>query len=478
MKSRTSRRPWLLLPVGDVLIVVGVFVLGYWLRHFVLSGLLNSLFGMTADFRLSASQYLVSGGVMGLVEVIMLQAFGVYRREFGLAHIEELAWILRSSFMAVVITFAFSFATRQLFFSRFVLLFAFPSTAILVAVWHRIFHLLVRNAARREGRVVSVVVYGTGELARDLARFMETRALVPYRVSGFVQPEGSTAEPVEEPTVPGGDALFEYMAENGVTELIVADTTIPRRESADLIYRCEQEGIAYKLVADVFALVSLTTRVVHMGGTTMIESVPPPLTGSKRFWKRSADLVLSIVLAVLLLPLGILTAAAIVVSSGFPVFYVQTRLGEDNRPFRMLKFRSMRRGAHSELPGLADSNEATGPLFKMKSDPRVTAVGRIIRKWSIDELPQLLNVIAGQMSLVGPRPPIPEEVEAYSQKHMKRLQTIPGITGVWQISGRSSLGFEEMVKLDLYYVDNWSVWMDLAILLITPLAILSRSGAY
>jgi lipopolysaccharide/colanic/teichoic acid biosynthesis glycosyltransferase len=138
----------------------------------------------------------------------------------------------------------------------------------------------------------------------------------------------------------------------------------------------------------------------------------------------------------------------------------------------------MRVGADSERQRLRERNEASGPLFKIRRDPRVTRVGAFLRKWSLDELPQLLNVLAGRMSLVGPRPPLPEEVEQYSEKQLKRLRALPGITGVWQVSGRSELGFEDMVKLDLYYVDNWSIWMDLSIMLLTLPAVLSSRGAY
>lgn len=478
-KNVTGRTPgaWFLLPLGDAVLVVGIFLLGFWLRHYILSDFLTGLFGTTADFRLSASHYLISGAVMGAIEVIMLSAFGVYRKEFGLAHIEELAWILRSSFMAVVITFAFSFVTRQLFFSRFVLVFAFPSTAVVLSLWHYTFHRIARNSARRSGKQIRVVMYGSGELARELAEFMEKRASIPYCVSGFVRSESAGESDGMESCCKRGE-MFEWLSANNVSELIIADPDISREERSDLIYRCEQEGISYKLVADVFTLVSLTTRVVHMGGTTMIESVPPPLSGSKRILKRVLDVVFTILITIVFLPLMLITAAAIAITSGFPILYVQTRLGADNRPFRMIKFRSMRQGAHTEKESLTDRNESTGPLFKIRNDPRTTPVGRLIRKWSIDELPQLLNVLVGRMSLVGPRPPLPEEVQEYSEKHMKRLQTIPGITGVWQVSGRSSLGFEEMVKLDLYYVDNWSVWMDIAILLLTPVAIFSRRGAY
>jgi len=482
-KNTTSRAlgAWFLLPLGDAVLVVGIFLLGFWLRHYILSDFLMGVFGTSADFRLSATHYLMSGAVMGAIEVIMLSAFGVYRKEFGLAHIEELAWILRSSFMAVVITFAFSFVTRQLFFSRFVLVFAFPSTAVVLSLWHYTFHRIARNSARKSGKQIRVVMYGSGELAHELAEFMEKKASIPYCVLGFVRSEGdgenNEMESGSSPPPQRGN-LFEWLSANQVSELIIADPSIPREERADLIYRCEQEGISYKLVADVFTLVSLTTRVVHMGGTTMIESVPPPLNGSKKILKRVLDVVLTVLIAIIFLPLMLITAAAIAITSGFPILYVQTRLGANNRPFKMVKFRSMRQGAHTEKENLSERNESTGPLFKIRNDPRITPVGRLIRKWSVDELPQLLNVLTGRMSLVGPRPPLPEEVREYSEKHMKRLQTIPGITGVWQVSGRSSLGFEEMVKLDLYYVDNWSVWMDIAILLLTPVAIFSRRGAY
>jgi exopolysaccharide biosynthesis polyprenyl glycosylphosphotransferase len=268
------------------------------------------------------------------------------------------------------------------------------------------------------------------------------------------------------------------MRSNEVSELVIADPNLPREEVSELVYMCEHEGFSYKLAADVFDLVSMTARVVHMGGTTMVESVPPPLEGGRSLIKRALDLIVAVPALLILFPLGLVVAAAVVLDTGFPVFYSQIRLGRGNRPFRMIKYRSMRLGAHDRRGELESTNEASGPLFKMRDDPRVTRVGRFIRKWSIDELPQLYNVIAGSMSLVGPRPPLREEVEDYTERHLKRLQTIPGITGVWQISGRSNLSFSEMIKLDLYYVDNWSIWMDVSIILLTIPAVLVRKGAY
>lgn len=465
------------MALGDLLLVTLVFLLGYWLRHYLLAPVLSDALGMADDFRLSFNSYLLSGTIMGIIEVVMLQAFGVYRQTYGLAHLEEMAWILRSSFMAVVVTFAFTFATRQLYFSRFVLLFAFPAASLAVAIWHWLYRRMARKRSRRRQMSIRAAIVGTGPTACDLARFLADRSPLPYTLAGIVRPSTSTEERLAEDAVETPDVIG-WALESSVEELIIADPTMDRAEVARLIYECERHDLAYKLVADVFALVSLTTRVVHLGGTTMIESVPPPLSGSRLLVKRAVDLVIAVPLTLILLPAGLLIAMAIVVDTGLPIFYRQRRLGRDNRPFTILKFRSMRVGADRERKQLEDRNEASGPLFKIRRDPRVTRVGRFLRKWSLDELPQLLNVLSGQMSLVGPRPPLPEEVERYSQHQLKRLRALPGITGVWQVSGRSELAFESMVKLDLYYVDNWSIWMDLSIMLLTLPAVVSSRGAY
>jgi exopolysaccharide biosynthesis polyprenyl glycosylphosphotransferase len=379
--------------------------------------------------------------------------------------------------MAVLITLSVTFATGQLFFSRFVLLFAMPATAVALALWHRACRSAIRSYARRTGKARRTAFYGCGRLAADLALHMENKAAVPCRIIGFISPVESSDPPAVQAEARPGD-LAEWLSERNVEQLVIADTTMKRDETADVIWTCEHSGLSYMLVPDAFALVSLTTRVTGIGGTTLIQSVPSPLRGFRSLLKRALDLSITLVVLPLLLVPGLVMAAAILIDSGRPVFYTQVRLGKDYKKFRIVKFRSMRVGADREKALLQASNEATGPLFKMKSDPRITRVGRVLRRWSLDELPQLFNVLTGQMSLVGPRPPLPEEVELYTERQLKRLQTIPGITGVWQVSGRSQLTFDEMVKLDLYYVDNWSIWLDISILLLTVPVALSRKGAY
>ena len=198
-----------------------------------------------------------------------------------------------------------------------------------------------------------------------------------------------------------------------------------------------------------------------------------------REWqKRGLDLLLASLACVALSLVLIAIALAIKLDSPGPVFFRQERVGRDGRRFAMLKFRSMRLDAERYLAALREQNEATGPLFKMRNDPRVTRVGRVLRRLSLDELPQLFNVLRGEMSLVGPRPPLAAEVAEYEDWHMGRLQAVPGMTGLWQVSGRSEIAFHDMVRLDLHYIHNWSLVLDLEILLRTIPAVLSSRGAY
>ena len=463
--------------VGDILLVIAVFLVTYWLRHYAFDGLLNGLFGL-GTFRPGADKYLLTGAVMGLIEVVLLRAFGVYGQNYGLAHIEEMAWILRSSFMAVVLTFAFTFIARQHFFSRLVLVFAFPAAAVAVASWHTVARSWARKLARKKGMSTRVAIYGLGETAMELSAYLRDRAPLPYSVEGFIEPgTGTETGAGIEPSCSRADML-EWMNGHGVEELVVADMTLSRDELSEVICLCEENGIAYKLVADIFALVSLTARVTQMGSITLVESVPLPLGGARAAIKRAMDIIISVLLMLLLSPLLLLIPLMIALDSGFPVLYTQTRLGRHNREFRIIKFRSMRKGADEEREALLSRSESNGPLFRMRDDPRITRVGRFLRRWSLDELPQLLNVLRGDMSLVGPRPHMPAEAGREQRGNLKRLETIPGMTGVSQVSGRCDLDFSQMLKLDLYYVDNWSVWLDLAIMVLTIPALLSREGAY
>jgi lipopolysaccharide/colanic/teichoic acid biosynthesis glycosyltransferase len=213
-------------------------------------------------------------------------------------------------------------------------------------------------------------------------------------------------------------------------------------------------------------------------GMPLFELRPPVLAGADWALKRAFDLAVSFFVVLIGVPIWILIAAAIKLDSRGPILYRDRRIGVREREFGMLKFRTMVEGASEQQDELEEHNEAPGALFKIRSDPRVTRVGRLLRKLSLDELPQLLNVLRGEMSLVGPRPLPLRDYGLLDAWHRKRYLVLPGITGLWQISGRSNLTFDDLVRLDFYYIENWSIWLDISILIKTPNAILSRRGAY
>ena len=194
--------------------------------------------------------------------------------------------------------------------------------------------------------------------------------------------------------------------------------------------------------------------------------------------KRGFDLAVSALVTVLGLPFWLLIALAIKLDSPGPVLFSDRRVGLNEQEFQMLKFRTMYADAEARQEELEDANEAEGALFKIRDDPRVTRVGRLLRRFSIDEVPQVLNVLRGEMSLVGPRPLPLRDYELLEAWHRKRYLVLPGMTGLWQIAGRSSLGFDDLVRLDFYYLDNWSIWLDISILAKTLPAVLARRGAY
>jgi exopolysaccharide biosynthesis polyprenyl glycosylphosphotransferase len=218
--------------------------------------------------------------------------------------------------------------------------------------------------------------------------------------------------------------------------------------------------------------------VDDLGGVPMIGVKEISITGWRSFTKRAIDFTIALIGLIILSPLMFLIALAIKLDSPGPVLFRQIRVGKEGRHFVLHKFRSMREGAEEEQQKLTDLNEAEGPVFKIRHDPRCTRLGRFLRRTSLDEIPQLYNVLRGEMSLVGPRPPIPAEVEQYEEWHKRRLEVSPGMTGLWQVSGRSELTFDEMVLLDIYYIENWSAALDTEIFLRTIPKVIFGNGAY
>jgi exopolysaccharide biosynthesis polyprenyl glycosylphosphotransferase len=331
----------------------------------------------------------------------------------------------------------------------------------------------------------NVVLVGINERSLKMAASIESREELGYHIQGFVLPDDEPAPDAEDadfrwPLVCRKKEFRDYLASGVVDEVLVCLPVEERiREILALFKMCQEQGVVIRFIpgaADVTIL--RRAQVEEFNGEHVITFFRENLLW-QLLAKRMLDVTVSGLMLILLTPLFLVVALAIKLTSPGPVFFSQVRVGMNKRQFKLYKFRSMVADAEAKKAALAAYNEMQGgPAFKMKNDPRVTKVGRFIRKTSIDELPQLWNVLKGEMSLVGPRPPLPLEVEQYEWLQRRRLSIKPGITCLWQIGGRNNLTFEQWMELDKAYCDNWSFWLDLKILLKTiPVVLLGRGAA-
>src|SRR5918911_204977 len=351
-------------------------------------------------------------------------------------------------------------------------------------------------ARRRDINLIPTLVVGRGAEASLCIREMCERPSLGYRVIGVVENGDLDADGVPEtyegvPVISDLRGLPDAIRESGACEVIIADPNLSGDVLFDVMMRSGRRpgGVEFRIAPSLFNCLPRKTEIDQIGALPMIRLFREPLSSAARIVKRASDIIIAAVALTLLAPLWLIIALVIKMDSRGPVFYKQERVGMDGRIFLFYKFRTMRvdadDAAHREfqrkfIAGRAEATLVEGerPAYKLVTDARITRVGRLLRRLSLDELPQLLNVLRGDMSVVGPRPPIPYEVEAYQLWHRKRLDMKPGLTGLWQVSGRNSLPFEEMVRLDLFYIENWSLLLDLKIILRTLPVMLRGDDAY
>jgi len=321
-----------------------------------------------------------------------------------------------------------------------------------------------------------VVLAGEGESLRRLQREIgSSRVGITYELIGVVTLAGEQDLPVLGTSL---DEIPAVLERERPDELILAESDFDELQVLDVVERAHRQGVRVRLAPDTTDLLVQKGEYVPGTGVPLFELRPPILTGWDWAVKRSFDILVSVLLVVVGMPLWLLIAAAVKLDSRGPVLYVDRRVGVGEREFGMLKFRTMVADASERQTGLEQENEAGGALFKIRDDPRVTRVGRVLRRLSLDEMPQLVNTLRGQMSLVGPRPLPLRDFRLLEDWHRARYLVLPGMTGLWQISGRSGLSFDDLVRLDFTYIENWSVWLDIAIIAKTIPAVVSGRGAY
>lgn len=472
-RERYARR----LRITDFLVLVWV-VFGTQLVWF---GLGNAQVSIREDSRLSEFSYWAFSAALIAVWMLALAlADSRSERVIGVGP-SEYARIVRASFGVFGAIAILAFLLR-IDVARGYLLISLPLGVVMLALTRWLWRQWL-VAQRQMGRYTAkVLLIGSRQSVAQTARELQRTPSAGYRVVGACVPSGKIADTIEGTDIPimgSVDRVERALAITGADTVAVTSTDdLPANKVKQISWSLEAGKQHLVLAPSITDIAGPRVHTRPVAGLPLIHVETPRFSSGQAFLKRTMDIVGSLVLIVIASPLLIGVAIAVSATSVGPVLYKQERIGRHGEPFRMLKFRSMRVGADAELKGLLEAQGTSEtPLFKVKDDPRITPVGKFIRKYSLDELPQFFNVLGGSMSLVGPRPQIAAEVALYTDAARRRLLARPGITGLWQVSGRSELEWEDAVKLDLYYVENWSFVGDLVILAKTAGAVLKPGGS-
>ncbi|NUQ39196.1 MAG: sugar transferase [Caldilineales bacterium] len=475
MSERILRIHKPLLALGDALLTILAFYVAWYVRY--------ELEWYRSVDPASYTDFDFYLWVSFLAAIMIVGAYyieGVYRLPRGVGLFTEF-WRLFNGVAAVTIVLMMgNFLLQPPYHSR--LVYGIAGALILLFVsLARILNRAVLARLRRRGiGAKRVLLVGAGEVSRMVMRVLLANANLGYQIVGFLDDNPDRGERNLGPFQALGaiDNLSQILSERRVDEVIVTLPWQYHRRIISVLNQCERNHVQAKVVPDVLQISLDQVDLETLKGIPLLGVKQGAIAGPRLAIKRGLDLLIILPALLLLLPIMLLLALIIRLDSPGPILFVQERIGRNGRPFAAFKFRTMVADAEDLRPHLQELNEADGPLFKIKNDPRRTRVGSRLRRFSLDELPQIFNVLRGEMSLVGPRPALPEEVAAYEPWHRKRLEVLPGLTGLWQISGRSDLSFAEMVLLDVYYVENWSPWLDLSILLRTIPKVLIGEGAY
>lgn len=431
------------------------------------------------------------------VRLIMLIYQRVFRLQGAFSYTQEAIKIFKAVSVGSLLTVAWAFlfrggfAFREFSYSRGVFAIDFLLALAIFAVIHLALRYIQTLFRRRGINLIPTLVVGTNAEAEQTVSELRVQRALGYRVVGVVDTaDGGIKDLAGAPVVGSLDDLPALIRELEIQEVIITDNTLPSERLFEAMMQVgRRQRVEFRFAPSLFNVLPQKTSVEQIGVLPMVRLFREPLSDAERFTKRISDIVISAIALILLTPAWLIISVLIKTGSRGPVLFRQERVGMDGRIFLCYKFRSMRADSNDEIhreayrKNIEGADEANAgdddrPVFgKVKDDPRITKTGRWLRRSSLDELPQLLNVLIGDMSIVGPRPPIPYEVEEYDVWHRKRLDMKPGITGLWQVSGRNRLTFEEMVRIDLYYIENWSLWLDLKIIALTVPAMFRGDGA-
>ncbi|HLJ69656.1 MAG TPA: sugar transferase [Chloroflexota bacterium] len=462
-----------LLALWDGGLTYGSFALAYWIRY-------TLKIGPAIQSQVSFADYQPVGLILLVVTILVLLLKGAYRFRLSRDTVDEVSTMFSTVTIAVSIVVVISALLHSWEYSRAVIAYVWLLSIVALTSGRVVFRGVQGWLHRKGWGVSRVLVVGGSDIGKMVMQSMMSRRDLGYQPAGFVYEDGAGQQRDfgRFPAL-GSVADVPHLLDSGsVDEVVVALPASEHDQVLTILQLCEHHGIGLKLIPDLFEMSLSRVNVDGIAGVPLLDVRESALRPFSRAVKRAMDIVVATLGLLATLPIVLVVGLLIRLESPGPAFVLQERVGLSGKRFRCVKLRSMAVDAESMRPSLAKLNEMDGPVFKIRADPRRTKVGRRIRRWSVDELPNFWNVLRGDMSIVGPRPALPQEVDAYDDWHRRRLEVKPGMTGVWQVSGRSDLPFDEMLLMDIYYVDNWSISLDIRIMLRTVLAVLGRKGAY
>ena len=466
---------WLTMLI-DVPLINLAFALAYVLRY-------ELQWFKTIDeaYYISYDAYIPITVGLTIISLIVFRLEGAYDvQSRAKGWLDDVYVILNGTTTGIMVMVFITFFLQPLYYSRLIFFYAALLIIVILSLARLVRTIIIDWLRQRGAGVDRVIIVGAGETGRTVMANLVAQPMLGYKVVGFVDdnPDKGNVDMGPIKGLGSIDNLPRLITELEADEVIITLPWMSHRKIMSILAQCERKNVRARIVPDLFQMRLSQVDIEDLNGIPLLGVRDQTITGMNLVLKRSIDLVVVILGLVILSPLLAVIGLAIKLDSHGPIIFRQTRIGKNGREFDMYKFRSMQQDAEEKLAELEAHNEAQGPLFKMREDPRRTRVGKWLRKTSLDELPQLYNILRGEMSLVGPRPHLPDEISRYQPWHRKRLEVAPGLTGLPQVSGRSNLSFDETAFLDLYYIQNWSLSLDIMILLRTVPRALSGDGAF
>ncbi len=466
----------LILGFNDIVFLAIAFFLSYYLRFYI------GILGEVAEVYYIEANYSFYSIVFILSAVLIFSIFRLYNWDQIYKGSGYYSRIIKGIMINIIVIILAGYIFELFTFSRKWIFLLFIFSALLIIISRLIIELITIRLLRKLDIKSRTIIVGVGENANRIEDSFRKYSMEGEAILGYVDKKSKilkNREYYKEFNILGYiENIREVIYKNEIQRIIVSGPEYNYNEMLEILEKIKGLDVLVMVFPGFFEFSVKRMSMREIAGIPLMQVSNIGFFGFNLFLKNAIDYLVGIIIFIFFIPVYLIIGLAIKFNSPGPVFYQQKRLTKGCKVFYMYKFRSMFVDADKRLAELRKYNEADGPIFKIKKDPRITTVGRFIRRFSIDELPQIINVLRGELSLVGPRPPLPQEVKQYGEWEMKRMNVKQGITGLWQISGRSELSFEEMARLDLYYIQNWSIEMDIKIILKTFPTILLGKGAY